>query len=59
MKLIFVSDVTICKEESPYDIQVTARVGMNAPAYATAMGQAILAFLPEKQLDVLLKYKNL
>ncbi len=27
---------------------------MNAPAYATAMGQAILAFLPEKQLDVLL-----
>ena len=32
---------------------------MNAPAYATAMGQAILAFLPEKQLDVLLKYKNL
>ena len=51
--------VTICKEESPYDIQVTARVGMNAPAYATAMGQAILAFLPEKQLDVLLKYKNL
>ena len=46
--------VTICKEESPYDIQVTARVGMNAPAYATAMGQAILAFLPEKQLDVLL-----
>lgn len=46
--------VTICKEESPYDIQVTARVGMNAPAYATAQGRAILAYLPELVLDDLI-----
>lgn len=45
--------VTIHKEESPYDIQVTARVGMNAPACATAMGRAILAYLPEKELSPL------
>lgn len=50
--------VTIYKEESPYDIQVTARVGMNAPAYTTAMGRAILAHLPEQQLsDLLVGYK--
>ncbi|MCD8007252.1 MAG: IclR family transcriptional regulator [Oscillospiraceae bacterium] len=47
--------VTICKEESPYDIQVTARIGSNAPAYASAMGQAILAYLPEEKREALIK----
>ena len=47
--------VTIHKEESPYDIQVTARVGMNAPAYTTAMGRAILAYLPGESLTLLLE----
>lgn len=46
--------VTIQKEESPYDIQVTARVGMNAPAHTTAMGRVLLAWTPEEQLTVIL-----
>ncbi|MCD8153384.1 MAG: IclR family transcriptional regulator [Clostridiales bacterium] len=47
--------VTICKEESPYDIQVTARIGSNAPAYATAQGRAILAYIPEVRREALLE----
>ncbi len=47
--------VTICKEESPYDLQVTARVGSNAPAYATAMGRAILAYLPEEKREAMIR----
>ncbi|MCD8120480.1 MAG: IclR family transcriptional regulator [Lachnospiraceae bacterium] len=47
--------VTIHKEESPYDVQVTARVGSNAPAYATAQGQAILAFLPEERREHIIR----
>lgn len=39
--------ITVHKEISPYDLTVTARVGMNAPAYSTAMGKVILAHLPE------------
>lgn len=53
--------VTIQKEESPYDIQVTARVGMNAPAHTTAMGRVLLAWTPEEQLSILLpqlKFKH-
>lgn len=47
--------VTLHKEEPPYDIQVTARVGMSAPAHATAMGRAILSGLTEAQLEALLE----
>lgn len=47
--------VTIQKEESPYDIQVTARVGMNAPAHTTAMGRVLLAWTSEDQLSLILE----
>lgn len=43
--------VTVHIEDPPYDIQVTARVGMSAPAYATAMGRVLLAHLPAEELE--------
>lgn len=45
--------VTVHIEDPPYDIQVTARVGMNAPAYSTAMGRVLLAHLSEGELAAL------
>ncbi|MFR1477936.1 MAG: hypothetical protein ACLSB9_20780 [Hydrogeniiclostridium mannosilyticum] len=36
--------VTICKEESPHDDSGNGTSRQECPAYATAMGQAILAF---------------
>lgn len=42
--------VTTHIENPPDDIRVTARVGMSAPAYSTAMGRVILAHLPEIEL---------
>lgn len=45
--------VTVHIEDPMFDIQVSARVGMSAPAYSTAMGRAILANLPFNELDAL------
>lgn len=45
--------VTVHIEDPPYDIQVTARVGMNAPAYSTAMGRVLLAYLPKEEYETL------
>lgn len=47
--------VTLQKEESPYDLQVTARVGMNAPLHTTAMGRVLLAWTPPEELETLAK----
>lgn len=47
--------VTIAKEESPHDIQVTARIGMNTRVHVTAQGRAILAFLSEEERKAILQ----
>lgn len=47
--------VTVHIENPRYDIQVTARVGMNAPAYSTAMGRVLLAYLPQAERDAVLE----
>jgi IclR family pca regulon transcriptional regulator len=37
------------------DVELNLHVGARLPAYCTAMGKAILAFLPEDQLDELIE----
>lgn len=46
--------ITVHKEISPYDLTITGRVGMNAPAYSTAMGKVILAHLPEVEAEAII-----
>lgn len=41
---------TLHIERAQSDIQVTMRIGMNAPLYATAMGRAILSNVPDEAL---------
>ncbi len=42
------------KRESPEPLTVTARVGERKPAHCTALGKALLAYLPRERLDGLL-----
>jgi DNA-binding IclR family transcriptional regulator len=43
--------VTISKEEPIGDIRITVRAGMRLPAYCTAMGRILLAYLPEEKRE--------
>ncbi len=36
--------------ESPHDLRMVARIGSYHPAHSTALGKAMLAYLPEKEL---------
>jgi len=41
--------------ESPHDFRLVSNVGMRAVLYRTALGKAILAFLPPEQRELLVK----
>lgn len=41
--------------ESPQRVKLAAVIGQRLPAFCTASGKAILAFLPEENLDLILK----
>ena len=40
--------------ESPHGLRMAARIGSRHPAHSTALGKAMLAYLPEGELDALL-----
>lgn len=40
--------------ESSYGLRMVAKIGSRHPAHSTALGKAMLAFLPEKELAVML-----
>jgi DNA-binding IclR family transcriptional regulator len=46
--------VYIDKRESPQSMRIVSQVGRRLPAYCTSVGKAMLAFLPEEELDELL-----
>lgn len=46
--------VYIDKRESPQSMRIVSQVGRRLPAYCTSVGKAMLAFLPEQELDELL-----
>jgi DNA-binding IclR family transcriptional regulator len=46
--------IYIDKRESPRSMRIVSQVGARLPAYCTAVGKAILAFLPEEELERLL-----
>jgi IclR family transcriptional regulator, KDG regulon repressor len=46
-------------EESTAELHVSLAVGMTNPATATSSGKAILAYLPEKQRDEILRIEGL
>ena len=43
--------VYLDKIESWHPVRMYSRIGKRAPSHATALGKAILAYLPEKELD--------
>lgn len=43
--------------ESTHGLRMSARIGSRHPAHSTALGKAILAYLPEEQLDATLSGK--
>jgi IclR family acetate operon transcriptional repressor len=43
--------VYLSKVESPNKIRMSSNIGTRTPAYSTANGKAILAFLPDTELD--------
>lgn len=47
--------VYIAKEESPQQLRMPSSVGHRNPAHCTGVGKAILAFLPEAQLEARLR----
>ncbi|WNJ88039.1 IclR family transcriptional regulator C-terminal domain-containing protein [Bosea sp. 685] len=46
--------LSLGKFESPHDVRSAARLGMRKPLHCTSQGKAILAFLPEEEVDRLL-----
>ncbi|MBN2396372.1 MAG: IclR family transcriptional regulator [Candidatus Atribacteria bacterium] len=51
--------VSIEKIESPHDIRRIIQLGKSLPLYSGGSGKAILAFLPENEIDQILKEENL
>jgi IclR family KDG regulon transcriptional repressor len=51
--------VIIDKVDSPQDIKVSSEVGMKIPLFAGSHGKALLAHLPEDQLDGMLNDRSL
>lgn len=51
---ISITEVEPCKR-SPGSLIVTSEVGQNEPSHSTAVGKAILAWLPDKALDAVLE----
>ena len=49
----------IAKIESSHSVRIHARIGSLIPAHCTATGKAMLAFLSEKEIDLLYTSKNL
>jgi DNA-binding IclR family transcriptional regulator len=43
--------VYIDKVDSPHTLRIVSRVGMHMPAYSTAVGKALLAYLPTAAFD--------
>lgn len=50
--------VYIDKVESHNTIRMYSRIGKRSPAYCTAVGKAILAYLPEKKVDEIWKQSD-
>ena len=46
--------VYIEKLDSPANLRMASFVGMRSPAYCTALGKAILAFLPDEEIEAVL-----
>jgi IclR family acetate operon transcriptional repressor len=46
-------------EESPNPMRVSLSIAMGAPATTTSNGKAVLAYLPEKQLNEIIKIEGL
>lgn len=51
--------VYIEKTESPNNLRMYSMVGKRAPAHCTGAGKAILAYLPDKQVDLIITDKGL
>ena len=51
--------IYIDKIESTQSFQMYSKLGRRAPAYCTGVGKALLAYLPEKDIDELFKDKKL
>jgi DNA-binding IclR family transcriptional regulator len=49
----------IAKYETTHAVRMASRVGTSGPLHATALGKAILAFLPEEERTSLLKHLQL
>jgi DNA-binding IclR family transcriptional regulator len=51
---------TVClsKIESPETLRTDIKIGTKIPAHCTAVGKAILAFLPEEQFTILYRNEN-
>jgi IclR family acetate operon transcriptional repressor len=43
--------VNLCKEDSPQLVKPTLQIGERSPLYASACGKAILAHMPEDQIE--------
>lgn len=44
--------------ESPHEFRLVSRVGMRRPVYSTALGKALVAFIPEEQRESVLNSIN-
>jgi DNA-binding IclR family transcriptional regulator len=47
--------VYLDKIESSHPVRMHSRIGNRAPLYCTAVGKVILAYLPEKELDLIME----
>ena len=51
--------IYVMKEESKHDFRWAKRIGTSSPAYAVAMGKALLAELTEAEIDILFPEERL
>jgi DNA-binding IclR family transcriptional regulator len=47
--------VYVRRMESPHSVMMVRKLGHRAPVYATATGEAMLAFLPEEEQDAIIR----
>ena len=54
--------IYIAKKESPHSMRISTTVGMSLPMYCSAVGKAILAYLPQDEQDAIInvtEFQNL